>query len=249
MSRADLKMGDRGFAEYGEGEHGEETWRVCESSIAGDPQCWLFLKKKDAPEEDQGGSLHLNVEQALQLGVDLQAVVDPKNVLEVSVGRCTYGMRWEATGGFSEAPKLVVHGKYAGSDVEHRGSLTLTKEVVRDVVRALRRFLEDAADPGHWKNAPSYAEVWRQPDWKLTLGTMIEDVCESIAQCELGNENGASVIKAHVARALIDACTEWPTTLDNPEFGGSLEDLICDSLDLEHEEFKKLFQAVGVKSV
>lgn len=244
MSRADLKIGERGFAEYGEGETGEETWRACESSIAGDPRCWLFLHRKGAPEDDPGGSLHLSVEQVQQLVSHLEDAIDPDQIIMVGGGNCTYGMRWEVTGGSacSGPSKLVVHGKYQGSDVEHRGSLTLTEEVVRDVVRALRRFLEDAADPEHWKNAPSYQETWRQPDSKeLSLGSLIEEVCEELALGNMDDARGTHVLKGNFARALIAACVEWPKILENPEFGGSLEDLVCDELELNRAEFKQLF--------
>lgn len=80
-SRADLKLNERGFAEYGSGEctHGI-AWRVVESSIAGDPRAYLFTDGVTqgggpAAEREVRGHLHLTVEQANELIAHLQRFV------------------------------------------------------------------------------------------------------------------------------------------------------------------------------
>lgn len=163
------KFSDRGFGEYGEGidTHGFK-WRVKESSIAGDPHCWLFVED----DRSRPGSLHLHYTQVLvlieQIAKFPDANADPHGVHSYGSGICRYGVKWELRDVSSDLPRLgirlegVISG---GGPVEERtvnSRLFLSVEQAATLKLHFEAFIEHALGEDHWKNSESYRRTWRE---------------------------------------------------------------------------------------
>lgn len=77
MNDVEITLNGRGFEKYGDNVTGDygELIRVCESSAARGPHCWLEI---ESPMEKYGGmaAAHLTLDQAIAIRDRLSAFID-----------------------------------------------------------------------------------------------------------------------------------------------------------------------------
>jgi hypothetical protein len=167
-----MKKNNRGFAEYGEGVDTDgNTWRVVESSIAGDPHCWIFIERTG---QESYGSLHLHFKQVEELISQIGKFPHPNPRSDgahvYGSGTCRYKINWELrdTSVGQARLELKVGGVTpGGGTVEERrkeGYLLLSVEQVVALKQHLQDFLEHSMGSDHWKNSGRYRKMWREGD-------------------------------------------------------------------------------------
>lgn len=177
MSRDDLEYTARGFAIYGRGACTKENpWRVQESSIAGDPRCWLIVQQ--GVGDGEGGTLHLNLAQTRQFVTHLEKFIRDR-IAVYGEGVCSYGIKWRLQDEPGSEPLcfLQISGRLQGGGPirDEDGKLWLNREQAKLLQAHLERFLTDSGDAGHWKNDPAYIAIWRtDSDAPPTPMTMLE---------------------------------------------------------------------------
>lgn len=182
MTEPEVTFTDRGFALYGTGVDMRGTqWRIQESSIAGDPHCWLFTDAN--PSQPRHGSLHLHYNHVVILVGQLHQALAEESAPDrvFGEGTCRYGIAWKVylhrfarratrkdVSNDVRRVGLTLKGVMSGGgSLEERivdDRLVLSPEQLKALRSQLELFLRHSSSPEHWKNSPDYMTNWRSEE-------------------------------------------------------------------------------------
>lgn len=144
------KTNIRGFEQFGEGvdTHGFQ-WTVRESSLVGEPHCWLFIQGN----RSRSGALHLHYTQVQRLVEQLARFPDPLGMHSYGTGTGHHGITWELSDASTSQPRLgmqvegVLKGKEPKEERTINGRLVLSVEQAAALQLHLRAFLHSMFEP------------------------------------------------------------------------------------------------------